>query len=652
MKFLSAYTICVLLCVLSISCTKRPLKPDLKTNIVPMQPHMHSDGVPIELTDKARNSGSQLYAEHCQLCHGLLPDNKIQSKTAAAIQGAIAGVADMQLAELKKLNQTQVEAIAYALQNPGNGEAFSCASEQEPQVAPDTIKALSKTQYVNTLADLFSPYGSFDSIRIDIDSIPVPSNKVNPFDTVNVSLNGNSFRAYHAIAQKLSEQLFENPSFVMDVFGSQDCLATEDLSASCLNQFAERMGRRIYRRPVPVQELSNLLVGVAAEGSAKDDAKALLRSMLIAVDFVFHMTAYGQPTANNPSLVQLSPYEFANRLSYALWESMPDSELFQKAADGSLTNPVVLNQQVNRLLAHPKARQANANFYTQWLQLKVNANFSVPTPLLDGLVLDDALKTEITRENSDFVNSLTFDQNGSYTDLLTAPDTFPQSDLYKAILGSPSAEQRPGVLWRVVLSGSTFNKERNLIHSGIIIRERLLCESLPTPAGNITEEIKKLSEQNFEGLSMRDEVTRKTNSPACASCHTKINPLAFAGANHYDWIGRFISEERRMGNDGQITRFPVDAMVNDPAIDAVGETSLQGPQALAMAMAGSKKGVMCIVQKRYASIVGRAAQPDPDRDGCALKRSYDAVKDGAEGGLLNMVKALIGPEMQYKKLIP
>jgi hypothetical protein len=592
-------------------------------------------------------SGGQLYSQNCQVCHGILGSSEKKGRSKANILAAMQRVPEMQSI---RLEDKQVQAISDALAEVNDDAVFSCGVD-EIIVPAESVKPLSRTQYRNTLNQLFGRYGVMDRIKLDLDSIPVPTDKYNTFDNFNVMLRQGHFDSYWSIARKLSEDLVGNRSFAQDAFGNPACLDAADLSQTCLATFYKDLGLRIYRRPLQASDRSLLERHIGPDMTAREEAKAILATMLLSGDFSYHMQIYGQqPKPSDPGLIELSAYELASRLSYALWESMPDSKLFDLAASGQLKDEAVLSKQIDLMLSDEKARVANARFFTEWLQLKTNVSFTVPEQLLGNIRLEEGLKSDIKTEAESFVNQIVFTQRGGYEDLLKDSSTFAKSPTFQSLLGNPKPEERPGLLWRIVMSGSNFSKERNLIHSGKIIRERLLCDVLPPIPTNLNAQIQEAGSKIQPDRPLREEITQKTEPAQCSGCHIRINPLAFAGANNYDWIGRYISEERRLQSDGSIQAFPVNNRVENPAIDVIREKPLAGPSELASAIAQSQKGPACLIEKRYTAFLGRPASPESMRDGCAMNRAYNALMGSPDGSVIDMLKALLGPEIRYRRL--
>ena len=184
-------------------------------------------------------------------------------------------------------------------------------------------------------------------------------------------------------------------------------------------------------------------------------------------------------------------------------------------------------------------RKLKCKFYTEWLELDEILNYSPSEKLLEGMSADVDLGEEILREAQQFVNEVTFTERAGYQELLNSEANFSNSQTYTNIL--EQAGERPGILWRLILAGSRFSDKRDLIHSGLIIRRHLLCENLPSPPADLADEVQNTVDRQLTNMSSRRQVEIKTESSS-KNANTKINPIAFANANHYDSLGRFIEE--------------------------------------------------------------------------------------------------------------
>src|SRR5687767_2117047 len=331
-----------------------------------------------------------------------------------------------------------------------------------------------------------------------------------------------------------------------------------DSDRACVERIITNLARRAYRRPPTSQEVESLVrfVDLAKTNgqSVEQGVQLAIQAMLVSPNFLFRIER--DPDPRNPALVhEVSPYELASRVSYFLWSSMPDDELMALAESGKLREPAVLEAQVNRMLADPRASAFAANFAGQWLETR---NLDVVKPDPDkfkewNAELREAMKTETTlffehvlRENrplSDFLNA-------DYTFLnerLAAHYGIPGvtgSEMRRVPL---TTDRRGGVLSQgAVLTVSSYPTRTSPVIRGKYVLQNILGTPPEPPPGDIPP-----LEESSTGVerSVREQLERHRSNPACASCHRNMDPLGF-GLENYDAIGRWRDREGK---------FPVDA---------------------------------------------------------------------------------------------
>lgn len=310
----------------------------------------------------------------------------------------------------------------------------------------------------------------------------------------------------------------------------------------------ERLLPRAYRRPVDETEVDRILSLVTfalEQGESFERAVQIgLQGVLVSPHFLFRVEYDAQP--NDASAQHaISEYELASRLSYFLWSSMPDRELFDLAAAGTLSQPEVLDQQVDRMLADPKADALVNNFAMQWLNLG----------LLDELTPDPnrfpqftpQLRRDMVEETRLFVREV-FRQDRSVLDFLDADFTFVNERLAEHygiadVKGEAfqrvalPADQRAGVLTHASILTLTSNPTRtSLVKRGKWILDNVLGVELPPTPANVPalEE----SAKDVSSASLRDQLRIHRENPGCASCHDVLDPLGF-GFETFDAIGRW-----------------------------------------------------------------------------------------------------------------
>ena len=178
------------------------------------------------------------------------------------------------------------------------------------------------------------------------------------------------------------------------IFLCKPALASEE--TACAKKILANLTRRAFRRPVTDADVLPLLTFYERgrkEGDFEDGIQRALEAMLVAPDFLLRVEAEPKAAAG---VYRLSDLELASRLSFFLWSSIPDDELLAVAEQGKLKTPLVLQQQVRRMLDDPRAEALVNNFGGQWLHLR-NLETSSPDPQVYPQ-FDDNLRLAFRRE--------------------------------------------------------------------------------------------------------------------------------------------------------------------------------------------------------------------------------------------------------------
>ena len=326
-------------------------------------------------------------------------------------------------------------------------------------------------------------------------------------------------------------------------------------TAACAQAIVANFARRAFRRPVTAAETTPFvkLYALARQqgDSFQEGVATALQGILVSPDFLFRVER-DRPGAFAP----ITDAELASRLSYFLWSSMPDEALMTAAARGQLRQPAALSTQVRRMLRDPKARALVDNFAGQWLQFK---NIDVMKPGLETFPeFEDNLRYSMRRETEVFLENLIRD-DASILEILDAKHTYLNERMarFYGIPGIEGPEFR-----RVDMSGtergggilahaSTLTVTSYSTRTSPVLRGKWILETLlnappppPPPAVPTLDESKV-----GESASLRRQMEAHRKNPACASCHSRMDPLGF-GLENLNAIGSW----RTM--DG---KFPVDA---------------------------------------------------------------------------------------------
>ncbi len=312
--------------------------------------------------------------------------------------------------------------------------------------------------------------------------------------------------------------------------------------------------RKAYRRPVRADEVARLmkLYDVAAgQGEPFEKAVALpLKAALVSPHFLFRVE---EDPKSGEAVRTINDYEFATRLSYFLWSTMPDEELFRHAAAGDLRKPAVLEGQVKRMLKDPKVRGLSENFAGQWLQLR---NLKTLTPDKGYFPSwDESLKAAMVREAELFFEHVVQDDR-SVLEFLDADYTYLNERLatHYGVSGVSGPEFRKVKLpdarrGGVITMGSTLVVTSNPTRTSLVKRGKWVLENIlgtpPPPPSPDAGELPPTAE--LKG-TVRQQLEQHRSNAACASCHAKLDPLGF-GLENFDAVGGWRTTDNKQPID-------------------------------------------------------------------------------------------------------
>jgi hypothetical protein len=379
------------------------------------------------------------------------------------------------------------------------------------------------------------------------------------------------------------------------------------------------LASRAYRRPATEQEVARLValfeLSQKQGESFEQGMRLALQAVLCSPHFLFRVEGI-RPGVETAGIRHLDEYELASRLSYFLWGSMPDDELFRHAWEGSLRRDGNLEKQARRMLADSKSRAFVTSFAGQWLQLRLLETLNPDRKTYPAF--DEPLRTAMRTETEMFFEAV-FREDRSVLEFLDADYTFVNDRLARhyglpGVTGSEfrrvsfEGGQRGGLLGQASILTVTSNPNRTSpVKRGKWVLENLLASPPPEAPADVPD----LEETRgpAEGATLRQRMEQHRSNPACASCHQRMDPLGFALEN-YDGIGSW----RAM--DG---RFPVDAAGELPT----GE-KFQGPKELKNLLLAAKKDdfTRCLVEKMLTYALGRGLEY---YDRCAIDQIAAAV---------------------------
>ncbi len=330
---------------------------------------------------------------------------------------------------------------------------------------------------------------------------------------------------------------------------------------ACLERFISRA----WRRPPSASEVDRYIQLMTAERNAGENFRSAYLGAMTGVltSKNFYYLVEGSPEQPRD---RVNDWELASRLSYFLWNSLPDAELFHLASRGELHRSETLKLQIQRLLGDAKTSRFTESFPRQWLQLYRVGQFPPDSELYPDY--DKWLEQSMTQESTRYFGEV-FTSNLSIRELLSSDWTvmnarlamhygkeFPQQAGFHRVKLTGN-DHRGGILTQAsVLSLTSDGTRHRPVHRGVWVSEAVFGRTPPPPPPNV--EPLEPTPGNKQKATIRDQLQAHATHAICASCHQKIDPLGFAFDN-YDAIGRWRTTEKVAGGLG-----------DDPPVNATG----------------------------------------------------------------------------------
>jgi hypothetical protein len=428
------------------------------------------------------------------------------------------------------------------------GELTRVAASVKPDPGRVTARRLNRVEYSNTIHDLLGV--EFDATKV----FPTDDSGYG-FDTIAdvLTMSPLLMEKYFTAAESIAGDAVPIGSGGDDADAERYARiftcghAAGEHTPACARKVLRPLAERAYRRPVTRKETSELVAFVdlvqADGGPFEEGVRLAVEAMIVSPQFLFrieHDASPSDPDAAHP----VGHFELASRLSYFLWSSMPDGELFELARAERLRDPVVLDAQVRRMLADEKSARFVENFAGQWLELR-----NLPLAYRDNDVFpefDSKLK-EAMREETELYFSAIVNEDRSLLEFLDSEYSFLNERLAKlygieGVTGnefrrvSLEGTHRGGILTQASLLTLTGRPTRTSpVLRGKWILENLLGAPPPPPPAGVPAFPEN---SNKEARSVRERLIQHRTDPTCASCHARMDPLGF-GLENFDAIGRW-----------------------------------------------------------------------------------------------------------------
>lgn len=476
----------------------------------------------------------------------------------------------------------------------------------DADVGPTPLRRLTRRQYDNTIRDLLA-------LDLGLAESFVADEKVSSFDAnTTAPVTQLSVEQYQEAAEWVAKLAVVVPGAILP------CDPAVIGEPACAEQFVNELGARALRRPMSAEQRDDLLAlffEARESGAWSDGMRVTIQALLQSPFFLYHL----EDAPDDALAVEdLAPYEVASRLSYFLWESMPDNDLFAAAAAGELSTPEQIELQARRMLDDPKASDMIGHFHAQWLGLESLAHLTKDAALFPEFTpqLAASMQEEVER----FAQYVIDDDDARLQTLLTASYTIadarmaefygvPAPDTGFARVDLPPGE-RSGVLSLAgVMAAHSHENQTSPVLRGVLVREHVLCQVPAPPPDDVDDTPPGLDPT----LPTKERFEKHREDPVCAGCHDLIDTVGY-GLEHYDAIGHY----RTM--DGVN---PVDATgVLNGTMDE--DVEYDGPLELTQAIAQGEQGQRCVATQWTRFALGRAQTP---QDACEQEAIFTAFAD-------------------------
>ncbi len=450
---------------------------------------------------------------------------------------------------------------------------------------PPMLRLLNRAEYDRTIADLFGFPSSWGAGL-------TPENVLHGFDNQAEALT---------VPALLAEQLRDSAEAIAtQAMGDLDTLLPCDPEAdgeeACRDAFITAFGKRAFRRPMTALEVERY--GELHSLTALDDGfsggvEAVVAAVLQSPHFLYRREL---GVAQEDGTYALTPYEVASFLSYFLWGTMPDAELFDRADDGTLTEDAVLAAQADRLLADPRSEHSVERFASQWLG--IDRLMNIPKDEVSYPEFGEDERAGMIHQSMARFQKVVGDEEGTFADLLLGQEVIIDSNLAEFYgLPSPETSSDASGFGQVdtsatpygglltdggLLTSHAFANGSSPIHRGKFVREQLFCQELPPPPPGIVAEPPAMD----PNATTRERFSAHAEFDECAGCHRLIDPIGFA-LEHFDGVGRYREDENGLTIDasGEIIG------------TATSDATFDGPEELALLLSESEETKRCFAQQ-------------------------------------------------------
>jgi hypothetical protein len=492
-----------------------------------------------------------------------------------------------------------------------------------PFVAYDSVaRRLSQAELDATLRDVFGD-------ATDPASKFLPEDEFRPYDNDYTVQQASKalIESLDALAEDVAARLLADPKSRARIVS---CTPSGPGDTACFRQVVTSFGKRAFRRPLSAEEIDAYLGLQSFATESNPDVphdfytavSLFLRAVLQDPEFLYRIEI-GTPTKDT-GVSSLDSYAIASRLSYLIWGSTPDDELLASADGKGLTAADERKAQAERLLADARAKEQVHRFHALWLGYR-----AIPHP--------PELTSAFNEETTHLIDRVVFEDHGDFLDLFRSTETY-LTDFLADHYGLPhptggagwvpyGTSGRSGILSHgSVLSAFSKFSDTSPTQRGILVRTRLLCETLGSPPAIVN--VDQPPGMGTDAVCKYDRYAmHRSSSTSCSSCHRLMDPIGF-GLEQYDVAGRL-----RDHDDG----LPQCPIAGKGTVEGLGDFS--GPAELEKLLVDSDRLDACAVEQVLTFAAGHKLSRNELQDATTRLANFRSAGRTLDGLLVDIVSS-------------
>jgi hypothetical protein len=419
--------------------------------------------------------------------------------------------------------------------------------------------------------------------------------------------------------------------------GSVMNLGCADATDACRDQVINALAKRLFRRPlgsVPGDiSLTNLRAMSKSQATANDGMKLVLTAMLSSPGFLYK--TYGSFASGASNVRPLNRYELASRLSFMLWSSAPDTELLES----DLTNPIIMNEQIDRMFSDPRISRLASGFGNEWTGYKGISLSDLPSEF--GVSQD--LRAAAVSESREFLNHV-LTKSPRMLDFIDGNYSYlngPLANFYgiSGVAGSDFQlvtnlpDQRGGILSQMSVLSSTSggDVDTHPVKRGLWVVNQAMCITISDPPKDVDQ-----NPEFPQAKSPKEFSEFHASSISCKGCHYVMDPIGL-GLENYDAIGGWRTSYT-------ITNKWAGKNLSVDPTSHLGSKNFSTPKQLRALIADDPRTYACLSEKVMKYSLGRSLT---NKDYCVSEKIAKEVI-GTDGSFREVVKRIAASD-SFKK---